>query len=362
MSVTKKRRRKKAEEPLTEQIKRVSKSKVKEKKIQTLPTGCTILDLVTGGYQYGIINVVGDTSTGKTYLTIETLAYLIQVKGKKVKWFYDKAEGRFSFNTKKMYGYDMLTKDMESRKSKTTEDMSFNLRKELETLKTNEILVYIVDSLDGLSSDDEVKRDNEKYKKKAKGEKLEKGTYGMSKAKNLSEFFRLRSNDIGDKKCLLIFISQVRDNISLGFGPKYRRQGGKGLDHYSNNITWLAIAQKHKRKGRTIGSTIKIQATKASNDKPFREGFIELVFDYGVDNILTNINFLYDLKTEKGQDKDNAKTKKLLWDGKDYTRSQLIKYIEDSDLENDLSERVIEKWDAIEKSISSEGRKSKWEK
>jgi RecA/RadA recombinase len=325
-----------------------------------LSSGCTIFDLVTGKFPFGMINIIGDTSTGKTYLTLETLAFLVKQYGNKVKWFWDKAEGRFSWDTKKRYGFDILPPEMEERKSATIEDAAFNLKKELNNLDDDEILIYVVDSLDGLSSSEEIERDEKIYKAKEKGEEVNTGTYGMGKAKGLSGFFRLRMKDISDKNCILIIISQVRENIGVTFGRKYRRNGGKGLDHYADIIAWLAVAEKHKKKGREIGSTIKIKTDKTSNDTPSREGYIELIYDYGIDNVATNINYLFDLKTDSGKDVSGINKKKLDWDGEQFTKSKLIQHIEENNLEEELANRVIQKWEEIEKSISSKGRKSKW--
>jgi RecA/RadA recombinase len=338
-----------------------SVTKKNTNKKDLLSSGCTVFDLVTGKLPFGIINIVGDTTTGKTYLTLEILAHLRKKFGKKLKWFWDKAEGRFSWNTENMYGYDVLPDEMEKRKSITVEDMAFNLKKELDSLKQDEFLIYIIDSLDGLSSDEELKREDKMQAAKKAEKKLETGTFAMGKAKDLSKFFRLRTKEIADKKCILLVISQVRDNIGITFGRQYRRNGGKGLDHYSDVIAWLAVAEKHKKKGREYASTIKIKTDKTSNGQPRREGFIELVYDYGVDNVLTNINFLYDLKTETGKNIANINKKLLDWESMEFTRKKLIQYIEENDLENDLENKVVEKWNEIEQSISSKGRKAKWQ-
>jgi hypothetical protein len=82
-----------------------------------------------------------------------------------------------------------------------------------------------------------------------------------------------------------------------------------------------------------------------------------MVFDYGIDNVASNINFLFDLKTDGNRDK---KKLNCLWNKKEYTREELIKHIEKNNLEEELAEKVIEKWNAIEDSISSSGRKSRW--
>jgi hypothetical protein len=183
-----------------------------------------------------------------------------------------------------------------------------------------------------------------------KGEES-KGTYGLNKQKYLSQFFRTMAGKIQDKNCLLIIISQVRENITtFAFGPKYKRMGGKALDFYASFIIWLSVIEKHSKKGRAIGVTIKAQCKKAKTDKPFRDALLEIVFDYGLDNIGSNINFLYDLKTDTGKEK---KKQKVSWDGKDYTVPGLIKFIEENGLEEELSERTIAKWDEIEAEISS---------
>lgn len=325
-----------------------------------MPTGCTLIDLVTcGGYQAGkIINIVGDTSTGKTYLAIECIASAKQKFGKKLKWFYDNSESGFSFDTNVMYGFDVLTEAMQKNRSVTVEDFSVNLHKQLKSLKSDEYLIYVLDSLDGLSSEAERKRDKERIKAAEADKDYDKGTYAMEKQKYLSEFFRLRSAEIEDKNCLLIVISQVRHNIGVMFGEQYKRSGGKALDFYAHICLWLAVVEKIKKKNRMVAVTIKAKTKKAKISKPFRECFFDLIFDYGIDDIGSNIDFLYDLRTCTGN--RSIKKEKVEWEGTEYTRDALIKHIEENNLELQLEEKTITKWNDIEKEIATD-RKSKWE-
>jgi recombination protein RecA len=314
-----------------------------------VPTGSTILDLVVGGgFPFGkMINIIGDSSSGKTYLALEMLATTQKKYGNKLKWFYDSAEDGFSFDTDSMYGFSVLPED--NKRSFTIEEFGANLKTELNKIKDDEILIYILDS-------------KERQAAIEAGKDYDKGSYKMEKQKFTSEFFRLRVNDIADKNCLLVILSQVRMKIDAMFGEKYSRSGGKALDFYSYINLWLSECQKQKQKDRVTSVTIKAKTKKAKIKTPFREGFIELVFDYGIDNVKGNINFLYDLKTPTGKNVDGYNKKKLEWDEEEYTVKKLIEHIESNDLETELENRVIQKWNDIEESIKTKGRKNKWTK
>lgn len=345
---------------VVEQIKETSMKPVSKKMQKWDSTGITLLDLIMGGgLPWGrIINVVGDTSTGKTYLTIEALAHLyLKVYGKKLKWNYDDAEGGFSFDTNSMYGFNVLKKDQKS--SFTVEEMGVRLRQLMEKLKPGQRLIYITDSLDGLPSADERKRDDKRYKTIKSGKDFDEGSYQLRKQKFMSEFFRLRAGEIRKTDVILIIISQVREKIGVMFGEKLSRNGGKALDFYASHCLWLAVVEKIYKKERVIGVTIKARLKKAKISKPFREAYLDIIFDYGMDNIRSNIMYLYDLRTEKGKSRITAKTT-VKWNKKEFTVEKLIRYIEKNNLEDELNQKVIDKWEAIEDSISSKRRKNKW--
>ena len=344
--------------PLAEEIISVASKSVESATESTIfiPTGCTLLDLILGGgYPVGkIVNIVGDKSSGKTLLAAEAIAKARAMYGDRLKWIYDDAEAGFSFNTKQLYGFE-ITK--EGQCSTTIEDFMLRLKSACMDSKDDELLVYVLDSLDSLTSEAELKRQKKRERALEKGEEADVGTYGLEKQKMLSELFRLLRRDIKDKNCLLIIISQVRSNIGVMFGEKYIRTGGKALDFYASQILWLAEAEKHYKEGRVVGVTIKAKAKKNKISRPFREGFLELLFDYGIDDIATNIQYLYDLKTPAGK----TKSEKLNWDGKPFIMRGLVKHIEKNSFETELRKRVAEKWNQVEDSISSKERKKKYE-
>lgn len=333
-------------------IKKTKISKSNDNLMRLIPTNITLLDcLLGGGLPVGqIVNIIGDSSTGKSFIACEIIAQLRKSLSDDLVWFYDDVENRFNFNTKRLFGFDVIRKNQEN--SYTIEDFSKNLKFELDDLKKDKILVYVLDSFDSLTSDAEVKRDDKEQ---------DKGTYGLEKVKSFGQCLRLRKKDIKDKNCILIIISQVRENINAMFGAKYYRTGGKALDHLSSVILWLAEVERLSKKKLVYGISTKIKATKTSNDKPFRECVLDIIFDYGIDIVMSNILYLYDLRTERGARKEKINNFEFTWNDKTFDNLiDFLKFIEDNNLEDELAEKVKEQWDGVENAVSYEGRKKKF--
>lgn len=380
-------------------------------------TGCELLDMVLGGNKnvFGVpagrfINIVGDKSAGKTFLSNEFIAWAYHNLGKNFKWVYDDCESGYSFDTQSLYGFDVMPEDPVH--STTVEEAFYHITKFAEKLKENQFGIYVLDSLDGLTSEEQDKRAEERIKS-IEDEKEMKGTYGMGKAKYLSqEFFPQLCSVIEDKNILVIIISQIRDNVDMFSFEKYSRAGGKALDFYAHSVIWLATAKKIEKSGTPVGVVVKAKTTKSKTPRPFRECFFSFLYDYGLDGIGTSIDYLFDLRTPKGE--SNTKVKAIQWNGnnnldkkqlkefleendlyerfenskyydmdgtdaenmftfiqskKDYrlkfnekfgdtmTRDELITYIEENNLEEELSHRVIEKWENFEDSLKSNRKK-----
>ena len=378
-------------------------------------TGCTLVDLVTGGSKdvFGfpagkIINVVGDKSAGKTFICNEIIASNHYKYGDKFKWMYDDCEAGYSFDTESMYGFNIVTP--ESNQSSKVEEAFYNITKFIENLKDDEFGVYVLDSLDALTSDEADVLAEERIKAYDNDKEFDKGSYKMGKAKYLSqEFFPQLCRKLKNKNVLLIIISQVRDNMDMFSFEKYSRAGGKALDFYCSHIVWLATAQKILKKETPIGGTVKLKLTKGKVQRPFRDCFYSFYFSYGIDDIGSNIDYLFDLRTSNGSlsnasaksiawEKDENKlevnstnVRKFLQDSKKYdeaaascpngrfdlpsvldfinkdselssmfneqfekvmSRDSLISYIENNNLQEELRKRVIQKWEDFESSIA----------
>lgn len=381
-------------------------------------TGCRLFDMVIGGNKgvHGVpsgrfINLVGDKSAGKTFLSNEFIANAYHnFDKKKFRWVYDDCESGYSFDTQSLYGFDIMPE--EPIHSTTVEEAFYNITKFAEKLKDDQFGIYVLDSLDGLTSEEQDKRAEERIKS-IENDKEMKGTYGMGKAKYLSqEFFPQLCSAIEKKNILVIIISQIRDNVDMFSFEKYARAGGKALDFYAHSVIWLATAKKIEKSDTPVGVVVKAKTTKSKTPRPFRECFFSFLYDYGLDGIGTGVDYLFDLRTPKGE--LNTKAKAIRWNGngnfdkatlkeflieyellekfedsryadadgtdtenmfafiqskKDYkskfqekfgetmTRDELIAYIEENNLEDELNKRVEEKWEAFEDSIKSNRKK-----
>lgn len=389
-------------------------------------TGCKLLDMCVGGDKgvYGFpagrfVNIVGDKSSGKTFLANEIIATAFyHFPKEKFKWIYDDCEAGYSFDTVSMYGFDVLEN---ANHSTTVEEASCNIRNFAEGLESDQFGIYVLDSLDALTCSEQDNLADERLKQFNAGKTLEKGSYGMGKQKFLSqEFFPQLCSTIQDKNVLVVIISQVRDNIEPFSFEKYSRSGGKALDFYAHTVLWLATLKKIKKRDMAVGSVVKAKVTKSKTPRPFRECVFSFIFDYGVDDIGASLDYLFDLRTPQGELNANAKnidwnagnekitvssvkkwledidmlsecvsslqakrnglesylswidenknrkvkgnTIKQLFDekfGTGKSRTELITYIEENNLQKELSERVEAKWEAVEESLKS-GRKKKY--
>lgn len=330
-----------------------------------LSSGCTVLDLALGGgYPFGeIVNIVGPEGSSKTWMATECIYNALLQYKDKLKWRFNDAERRFNLPVKELYGIDMNIKDP----SLFLEEFQDDVSKWISKLKDKDKLIYILDSLDQLPSLEEIRRSKKKSKAREDGEESEKkkgkGSFNLEKLKELNTFFRVKRDEIKNKDCLLIIISQVRMNIGVLYGPVHNRTGGKALDHNASQIIWFKEVERYGKKGWISGVCIKAEVKKNSIGKPFRECFFDLLFDYGIDNISSNIDFLYDLRTDMGKFR-KKEAEELEWNKKKYNKTELIQLIEKKNLEEELEQKVVKKWNEIEEAISSKNRKErmKWSK
>ncbi len=263
-------------------------------KVQTLefiPSGCTLLDCVLGGgWALGrIANIVGDKSTGKTLLAIEA-AVNFATKFPKGKIWYREAEAAFDVDYAESLGLptkriDFGDKGIGTHWS-TIEDIFEDLEVQLEKVEKEKVEggLYIVDSLDALTSRAALKRD------------VDKGSFGLEKPKIMGQLFNQLVRRLKDAKMCVIFVSQVRDRIGVMFGDKHTRSGGKALDFYASQVLWLTQLGTISR---TIGGVkrptaiqIKAKAKKNKVGQPFRDCEFLIRFGFGVDDFTANMEWL----------------------------------------------------------------------
>lgn len=250
-----------------------------------IPSGCTVLDLTLGGgWAVGeIINLVGDRSSGKTLLAIEASANLRRVYPT-AEIHYDVCGGE-TFDLAYAHYLGLPKDHLTMYESSTVEQWYDNMLSGAlsDSNKGKVPSIYVLDSLDALSDDAEVKR------------KITEGTFG-TKAKKVGELLRRIDKKARKKNVCLMVVSQVRDNIGVTFGKKHKRSGGKALDFWAAQCLWLAEMKKlTKTKSkitRPIGVQVKAKCEKNKVGLPFRECQFPLVFNYGMDDESACIEFL----------------------------------------------------------------------
>ena len=99
-----------------------------------------------------------------------------------------------------------------------------------------------------------------------------------------------------------------------------------------------------------MGVTVQIEVHKSSVWKPFHTAPLTIIFDYGIDDIRENLQFV---KDSRGLSSYQAGERKV---GNSIERA--INTIEQDGLEDALRDEVIDVWEEIEKEFESK-RKEK---
>lgn len=261
--------------------------------VEFISTGAATLDCSLGGGwpERRIINIVGDKSTGKTLLAIEACAnYARKYAGKSHRIRYVEAEAAFDMEYAAALGLPVDVVELEDGID-TVEALYNDLEKTINESKNDQPTLYIIDSLDALSDASEQKRD------------IEDKDYNRKPAQ-LSILFRKLTKKMASANVTMIIVSQVRENIGVTFGEKYRRSGGKALDFYASIVLWLAhtgqVKKTKNKQERVVGVDIRTNCKKNKVSMPFRKSDIRITFGYGVDDFESNLMFLESIKADMG--------------------------------------------------------------
>ena len=335
--------------------------------------GSTLLNLAMsdnyeGGVAQGkIINVIGESSAGKTMVCETMLAEAANnPEYDDYRLILDDSEHAHEIDSNYMFGKKAAARieapryddDDEPVYSDTVEQFIANVNR---VLDSGDSVIYCLDSLDTLTDDTELTKVDE-YIAVADGTKREvSGSYGMQKAKLLSQFFRVVKKKLADTRSVLVIISQTRDNIgAMGFAaPKKTRAGGKALEFYCTHVIWLsaiksltATVNNEKIK---IGNQVKAEVKKNKLTGKIRSVEFPIYYDYGIDDLSSCIDFLCDagvFTSKAGYITGLGYEKKRMKD--------FVKLIEDNDQIDDVRQLVAEEWERRENSLKL-GRKPRFE-
>lgn len=317
---------------------------------QYLSTGCSLLNLacsgkVNGGFATGgYYLLVGDSSSGKSFLSLTCFAEAANNRAfNDYRLIYNDVEGGVLMDKEKFFG-KKATRRMEFVRTLTTDKFYSHL----EDVCGKGPCVYVLDSMDALDTDDDLKK--LKKQRTAKEGEAVSGSYGTSKAKRNSSGLRQAINSLQSHGSILVIISQTRDNIGPGamFDPK-TRGGGKAMRFYATVELWTSIGERIRvvrsnGKKEKIGIVSKVQVKK--NRIQGREPVVNvrILDQHGIDDVGSSIAFL----TDEGHwpiDRNVIDAHDL---GLKSKREKLVEQIQSDGLEQDLRMVVAEVWSKIE--------------
>lgn len=311
-------------------------------------TGCTVLDLsiankFPGGVPIGrITHIFGAESTAKTVLGMTILGSIQRQKG--VAFFAD-VENTFDPEWAELFGLNCEDKDAwrlgfwEDKKSEylrqpsTVEEFFDEYVASIVALEDDRAKVVVIDSLSAMPSAVEIK------------DELVKGTYGATRAKAMSSGFRKYMSSIAQANLSLVFINQARDNVGVIFGPKEVVSGGRALNFYSSVVIHLLSGEKIKNaREQDIGVWLNFRIDKNKVGPPYRSGKFAIIWEYGLDNVLTNLAYLKDCQAILAKEGKGKKERMVEFNGEKKYMSRMVSYVEKNELEQKLDEDVIKMW------------------
>jgi len=312
-----------------------------------ISSGSTLLDLALsggrvrgGGLPGGIlVEIFGPSGSGKTVFLSEIAGGVQRQGGDLI--FHD-PEARLNPQFAKLFGLELA------------EGTYFNpntVPEIFEPVRTwvpknpNVINGIFADSLAALSTDMEMEKKD--------GDKM-----GGRRAKEFSEGTRKTCRIIKDKNYLMVCSNQIRQNMDAMAFSKYTTPGGEAIGFYASVRLKTQVIKKHKVEktfkgkdiSKIIGVRIDVEVFKSSIWEPFHTAPLTIIFDYGIDDIRENLQFI----------KDYSKYNVYTIGGETLNKGLMesIKIIEEEKAESELREEVINLWEEREKIFKVE-RKSK---
>ena len=311
-----------------------------------ISTGSTLLDLAIsggrvrcGGLPGGIlVEIFGPSGSGKTVLLSE-IAGAVQRQGGEI-MFHD-PEARLNKQFAKLFGLDLKE---ENYHTPDRIPEVFSAVRRWDQTASKAINGVFADSLAALSTTQEMENDE--------GDKM-----GMRRAKEFSEELRKTCRILKQKNYLMVCSNQIRENIDAGpYGQRYKSPGGEAIGFYSSlrlrTLKPEKIREKRKVAGREVvrvsGVEVTVEVFKSSIWKPYRTAPLTILFDYGIDDLRQNLQFV----------KDHTNNTVYTLEGETLSKSmeESIRMVEERRMEEVLKEEVIDLWTDIESKFVTERR------
>lgn len=360
--------------PLSQQVEESSKKKVERSEIDTsilIPSGCTLLncacsDNPLGAFVLGrIATLPGGSVGGKTMLALTMMAEAVaNSRFDNYDLIYDDGEEALAIDIAYLFGnvggelkqrlkppaYDEDAE--EPVPSETIQDFKGHILKRCK--EANKPFIYVLDSLDALTTDEEIEKEYKKAIARATSEaavKELKGSYKTEKAKHIGEALRMINGDLKRTKSALFIVQQTRAKIGATFGRQTTTSGGLAPFYYSFHQVWFtkigAIPKTIGGIKTKIGSRTFAEVTKNKLNGKRREIEFDIYDDYGIDDVACSVDFLIKAK-HWDKKKETIIAHDLNMEG---GRPKLIQKIENEQAEKELQKIVGEAWNNIEEKL-----------
>src|SRR5574343_370015 len=340
-----------------------------------IPSGITLLDCaltenLKGGFCKGKVNTFpGKSQSGKTQILLNHLAAVVNdPRFDDYGIVFDDAENALEFDIPKIFGNKLAKRIRPPKVSKegfhiyssTIQEFRNNI---LSLVQKEKPFIYVLDSLDSLSSDQEIEREYKEAIRAAKSDdhvKELKQSYNVEKAKILGQILRMIVSDISELGSVVNIIQQTRQKLdAMPFGEKDKTSGGDAPFYYSTAQCWTKTIETFKddKYKRDIGQRVRLKIKKNKLIGKKREIEFDIMNSIGIDNIGANIDFMLDAKMwtkERGVITVPELDLQMKW-------NELHSYIIKNDLEKELDRIVLDSWLRIEDEIKVVREKPRWE-
>lgn len=246
-----------------------------------LSTGSYALDkVIGGGFPVGrILEIYGPEGSGKTTLGYTALAETQRKGGLALM-----IDTETSYDSVRAKAIGLNTDNLLYAQINTVEEVFKLIEiviKELREQGDNRLLTIMWDSVASTS-----------IKAEIEGE-LGDSFYGTH-AKRISEGFRKFKRELTWNRVTFICINQIRQNVGVMFGPKWRTFGGEAIKFYASVRLRISSVKQITKDKLVTGIEVKVKTVKNKVFPPYRECKLIIDFEKGIDNIASSIIYLVD--------------------------------------------------------------------